>query len=447
MPSALSTLGLGSSGALSFDVIDQLRAVDDKAQVKPIENKIDLNTTQQKDLSSLSILAASLKSVTSSLSSESSYLKTATSVSGESASVVVSDGVADQKFSLVVTDLAQSQILQSKAFANETDTFATVNDTININIDGKDYGIDVTASTTLLDFKNMIFEKTDGKVTASLLNVGGATPFKLIFKSTDTGDTQNMTITSTGTTATNLTLTQVQPAQNAAFTYNGVDIVRQSNSIDDLLVGVSIELKDIGTSNVSISNDTSPIKTNIEEFVSKYNDLINNLSEATKYDPETNTKGVFQGVSEIVGIKSSINRIVFAFDAQGGNLAEYGVTLNSNGLLELDSETLDAKIAADPQGMQDYFRGSGENLGVFAKLNDTLAGLVSDKDSVLSSYSTTLGNQQKSLEQDRLDTIAKLDSRYEIMTKKFAAYDSIIGKLNAQFSSLSLMIEQSVTNK
>lgn len=443
MASALSTLGLGSSGALSYDVIDQLRAVDDETQVKPIQNKIDSNATQQSDLSTLTIMTASLKSITSSLSDEMSYLNTSTSVTGTSADATVLSGVPEQTFTINVIDLAQSDIHESKAYTSQSDTFTSAADTLNINIDGQDYQVPVDENTTLTQLKELIFEATDGKVTPSLLNVGGEEPYKLIFKSSQTGLAQQMVITSTGTTATDLGLNSVQSAQDASFTYNGVSISRATNTFDDLTVGVTMTLKEAGTSTINITQDTSDITSNVELFISKYNELISNISAATKYDAASQTSGVFQGVSEIVVMKSDINKDVFSMDSMGRSLSAYGITLNDNGLLELDSEMFKTKLTADPSGVEDYFRGNTDTPGLFTTLNDTLGNLITGKTSTLGRYETSLADKAISLEDQRLLTVARLDSRYEIMIKKFVAYDSIISRLNAQFESLSMEIAQS----
>ncbi len=53
MAGALSTLGLGSQGVLTNDIIDQLKEADTSSIIKPIENKIELSTTKQSTLSDI----------------------------------------------------------------------------------------------------------------------------------------------------------------------------------------------------------------------------------------------------------------------------------------------------------------------------------------------------------------------------------------------------------
>lgn len=451
MAGSLSSLGLGSQGVLSFDLIEKLRAVDDRARVAPIDRSLESVGTKLNDLSILTTMTASLKSATSVLSDEMSWLKRSSSVSGDSASIDVKAGAAVQNFSIEVNALARRDIIESKGFLSQEATFTTADDTININIDGSDYAMGVSANTTITQLKDEIFDKTNGKVIASILNVGGADPYKLILKSTDTGSTQDITVSSLGSAFVDLGLNDLNKAQNASFTYNNITISRASNSFEDLIVGVSITLNEIGLSSVAIKQNTTDILENLEAFVSRYNELMSNLNEATRFDRDLNASGTFQGVSEIVSMRSMINRQLLSVDDEGRSLANYGVALNSAGMLELDKSIIEEKLQSNPKDVESFFRGVSTadtvSVGVFSKFNDRLGSLISGDRSTLALFEMSLENQKNSFQAERESTIKRLDAKYETMAARFMAYDRIINKLNAQFQSLSMMIEASFADK
>lgn len=451
MAGSLSSLGLGSQGVLSFDIIEKLRAVDDRARVAPIDRSLESVGTKLNDLSILTTMTASLKSATSVLSDEMSWLKRSSSVSGDSASIDVKAGAAVQNFSIEVNALARRDIIESKRFLSQEATFTTADDTININIDGSDYAMGVSANTTITQLKDEIFDKTNGKVIASILNVGGADPYKLILKSTDTGSTQDITVSSLGSAFVDLGLNDLNKAQNASFTYNNITISRASNSFEDLIVGVSITLNEIGLSSVAIKQNTTDILENLEAFVSRYNELMSNLNEATRFDRDLNASGTFQGVSEIVSMRSMINRQLLSVDDEGRSLANYGVALNSAGMLELDKSIIEEKLQSNPKDVESFFRGVSTadtvSIGVFSKFNDRLGSLISGDRSTLALFEMSLENQKNSFQAERESTIKRLDAKYETMAARFMAYDRIISKLNAQFQSLSMMIEASFADK
>lgn len=550
--SSVSSLGLGSDGALSYDTIDQLRKVDETAKLDPIDAKITKNTTKQTDLTSLTSLVTTLKTSTNSLASEMSYLKRSSTVSNTAVSITAQSGTTVQDFSLHVTKLAEQDVYQSKAYTSQTSTFASGNDTLKLTINGNDYTFDVTATTTLSELKDKINDKVGDKVTASIINVGGNDPYRLIIKSDTTGTDNAITLSSTGTTKTDMGLTNIQTAKNAEFTYNGVPVTRSKNTFDDLIKGVSITLNEINTStansNVSITQDWSEIKKTVESLVSSYNSLMTKLTDFTKYDTDTKTAGTFQGVSQINTLTREVKKQILSVDSSGRSLADFGIELNTDGQLKLDSAVLNKKIQDDPSGLQEYFRGSttykttqyigssiatdalniakdefkingtsiifstasgataADNLaalktainnagitgieasigsnnniylkstlqgldiaitgnttkltalgvqattvyaqsttteGVFTKFNTLLDSYTNSKDGILSLYKKSLSTEKTSLTNERKDAVEALDKKYDVMVKRFAAYDSIINQINTGFDSLSLMIKQS----
>jgi flagellar hook-associated protein 2 len=251
--SSLSSLGLGSDGVLSYDLIDQLKNADESAEIKPIDTKITDTKTKQSDLSVLTTYTATLKSSISSLSDEVTYLKRSSSVTGEAVSVNASSGTAIQDFSLDVKNLASSDIYQSIAFTSQTSTFASGDDTLTLSIDGKDIAIDVDATTTVEELRDMINEEAGGKITASILNVGGDEPYRLILKSSDTGSANAIDISSTNTTALDLGFSN--------YTYTGATPTGTSSVSDTLTFNINGTNHDI---TVDIGDDINAIQTKIE---------------------------------------------------------------------------------------------------------------------------------------------------------------------------------------
>jgi len=371
--SSLSSLGLGSDSVLSYDVIDSLRAVDEEALLDPIDTDLATNSTQQTDLETLTTLASALSTSASALADDTYYLQRTTTVSNDAVSVTVDGGTNVQEFTLHVDQLAQQDIYQSTGFSSETSAVTTASDTLTIEVNGTSYALAVSSSTTLSDLASMINDKFDGSITASLLNTGGTTPYKLVLKSDNTGADYDITLTSANyesdPTSTNIltslgwddTDNHVQTAQDAKFTYNGISITRSSNTIDDLVTGATITLNEVQssgvTTKVSIEQDWSDVKTQIESFVSAFNSLVENLDTATSYNSEEETAGVFQGVSQLTGFFSSLKRQIQSIDSLGRSLVDYGLSFE-DGELTFDEDTFNTMVEDDATDVQDFFMGS-----------------------------------------------------------------------------------------
>ncbi|MBR2163742.1 MAG: flagellar filament capping protein FliD [Campylobacter sp.] len=409
-----SQLGVGSGNILSWDTIDKLKEADTKALVKPLETKIQDNLTKQKDLTAITTLLSTFKANVSNLTSDNTYLRRDANATGSgSVSVTANAGVAEQNMSLSVQQLATHDSYQSKTFDLRNGTVFDKDVSFGISIGGKDYVINADSSTTLEGLAEKINEATEGKVQAKILNVGGAAgaeSYRLVIQSAETGSDNAMSFyaitsgsggnashTSTDSTlealgfyfdkanatGTNkdshgneiqrLTLkkpddikdkgdnvgSQLDVAKDAKFKYNGIDITRSSNTVDDLILGVSLTLNKVDkegeSTNVNITQSTEGILEDIQAMVESYNSLINNINEATKYDSETGLAGTFQGVREITSITTELNKIINGVSKDGKSLTDFGITLTKDGLLTLDSSILNDMINNNFDEFKSFF--------------------------------------------------------------------------------------------
>ena len=414
-----SQLGVGSGNILSWDTIDKLKEADTKALVKPLETKIQDNLTKQKDLTAITTLLSTFKANVSNLTSDNTYLRRDANATGSgSVSVTANAGVAEQNMSLSVQQLATHDSYQSKTFDLRNGTVFDKDVSFGISIGGKDYVINADSSTTLEGLAEKINEATEGKVQAKILNVGGAAgaeSYRLVIQSAETGEANKMSFYSIssggnggashtsddttlealgfyfdkasapsaggtqtdkdshGNTIQRLTLkkpdeitdkgdnvgSQLDVAKDAKFKYNGIDITRSSNTVDDLILGVSLTLNKVDkegeSTNVNITQSTEGILEDIKAMVESYNSLINNINEATKYDSETGLAGTFQGVREITSITTELNKIINGVSKDGKSLADFGITLTKDGLLTLDSSVLNDMINTKFDEFKSFF--------------------------------------------------------------------------------------------
>lgn len=257
-----------------------------------------------------------------------------------------------------------------------------------------------------------------------------------------------------------LSIKNIQQASDANFSYNGINITRPTNTVDDVVSGVTLDLlsssdKDI---NVSITQNSSSIVDEIKAFVESYNALLPKLDELTKYDEDTKIAGIFNSVSDIKSIKGSLHRALSTTrwnDSKNQSIIDYGLSFNDNGFLIFDESKLQSMLVADSKSVIDFFRGSsemvaGKNIekkGIFSLLEGELDMLTSGSNAKLKLLEENLTNDDKRLKEERNRSIEMLDRRYEVMANRFAAYDSQIAKANNSFNSLNMLIEQSMADK
>ena len=255
----------------------------------------------------------------------------------------------------------------------------------------------------------------------------------------------------------------IQQGQDALISYNGAQISRPSNEINDVVGGVSMTLQSTTEPGkpaiISIGRDDANIIEQVKEFVKAYNELVSKLNETTRYDEDTSIAGVFNGVSDIRTIRSSLNSFISHSELTDGKLASlvnYGITLNDKGVMFLDEGALTSAVAADPKGTEEFFYGKDKEDafgkethidGVFTKIDKFLASLADGSNSRLEAFGSSLERDAKTLQKDKKSATELLDTRYEAMANRFAAYDSQIAKTKNAFGSVQMMIDQSVAKK
>lgn len=253
-------------------------------------------------------------------------------------------------------------------------------------------------------------------------------------------------------------ITNIQKAQDAKLTYNGIPIERDTNSIDDIVSGLSLELTSVTETGkdviVRIARDDEGIAEEMKAFVESYNEMYNKLQELTKYDEETKIAGVFNGNSEIRSITRQLNSIINSTDANRNNLVKYGVYMNEDGTLTFKEDTFNTTFKEDPDAAVEFFRSStktvkGESVeidGVFTRLRNTMDSLITGSNSTLKILESTLVNEQKTLNSDKTSAQKSIDNKYDIMAERWSAYDQMIAQMQESSKTITQLINQAMNS-
>ena len=416
-----------ASSILTQDVIDGLKDADESVQIKPLTLKIDKNTKKQADITALTTLVSTLKTSYADVANETAMLKRTVSAAGSgSVTANVEAGVAEQTVRLSVSQLAQVDSYQSKGFKSRSETLKdiTSDQSLTLSVGDKSVDIKVGPSTTLEDIINQINDGAGDAIKASIVNTGGENGYKMILQSKESGEKNQIKFSVKGDKADgakavleklgfNATATenadktgfdfsfnftgseakQLQKAQDAKFNFNGIDITRSSNSVDDLIIGVTFNLNNVDEKNsttgalkesvITIGKDTDAVVKSLKSMVTAYNDLISNISTATSYDRENGVAGTLNGMSEITGIKRKLQNLFESSNSDGKSLQSFGFSFTEKGVLSVDESKLKDTISKDYEGFKSFFTNSTEykNAGVFGTeiINQTLTNNISGK--------------------------------------------------------------------
>lgn len=199
-------------------------------------------------------------------------------------------------------------------------------------------------------------------ITASIIHDGSTAPYRLVLKNTQSGADQSLKISVSGDPALasllnydpagNQNLTETGKAQDAQLNLDGLSIVKSSNTINDLIPGITLNLQQADANNttqISVNRDTQALTNNLKDFVNSYNQLTNSLKSMSSYDM-TNKKGaVLYGDASVRSmlsqIRSTITSALPSFAGKLSRLNQAGIEFQKDGSLTLDTIKLGDTIA------------------------------------------------------------------------------------------------------
>lgn len=336
---SISSLGIGSellSNQLLTDIIDAERAAGDlrlNTQQDVIDAKISAYGDIQSKLYDVSKAVVDLADAdnvgaTLATSSDESILTATADSSAPSGSYAVEVQRLAKSHSLVSNSYSSADVgitttTGELIFTLGTTTYNAGNyDTFTANPDLGTKTISIEAGDSLQDIKTKINEGNFG-VTASIVNDGTGYVMQLV--STDTGEARSMEITTTGDTALqafaynstqNLAgthMTETQQGEDALLSVNGLLVTRESNEVEELINGVTLNLKsaDVGkTVTIDVSADVAGISEKINALVESYNGFREVYQQLTSFDETNSTGSLLLGDSTLRNINTQLRSIM-----------------------------------------------------------------------------------------------------------------------------------------
>ncbi len=387
---SISSIGIGS-GVLTSDLIDKLVS----AEREPTELRLDRRQSDiEARLSAFSRVQSAMTDLrlpARILSNPDALGELSATSSNSAFSATASNGAATGNYQLEVTQLARAQTLAGPSFTSPDDPVGT--GTLTFTINGQDTNVLVNSgNNSLTGLRDAVNNARIG-VTATIIDTGNG--FQLSFMADESGSAGAMSISVSDQDGNNTdtsglsrfsftagaeNLTETTTAEDAALKLNGVAITRSSNSIDDLLEGVTIELTGTNTGNpgvLGVSRDLSGAADRVQEFVDKFNALQAIVNEVTAFDPSTGKGEVLMGDNTLRTMTNQIRSIIGnpvsgLESANVRSLAEVGISTNrETGERMFNAVTFEKKMTDYPDDVVALFatqgRTSDENVSFLTR--------------------------------------------------------------------------------
>jgi flagellar hook-associated protein 2 len=245
-----------------------------------------------------------------------------------------------------------------------------------------------------------------------------------------------------------LTMAQALAAANASATLNNLPITSESNTLTNVLDGMTINLNRVtaGPVQLSAALDTPALRKSIDAFVSAYNDMNKMLADQTKLGSAEQNATSLHGDSAALAIRSQLRQLLGSTSAASSTftrLSEAGFDVQRDGSISLN-ETKITSALANPEQAQKLFG----NVDTLVPANDGIATRIRKMANDLLGADGTIGTRSEGLQrnidlnQDRQD---RLENRIAQVEKRLRAQYTALDRQMAQLNSLSGYITQQLT--
>jgi flagellar hook-associated protein 2 len=507
MPS-IQSLGVGSGLDVS-SIITKLMELEQKpltrlqSAEKGIQTQISAYGTIQSKMSALD-------SAMSSLSRTSTWEATTVDTHGRTEVEVTASSTTDPtSLEVEVSQLAQRQSIFTQTFTDSTSVVGTGNLIITLgewtnkftsftDVDGNSFSsgsapltlappgtlISITApDNTLADVRDAINDSDAGVVAQIVSDAQGS---RLVLRSAATGSdagfmvaTQNPVgdfdaLKFTGYSAAEVADVTSFPAAanvgsfpyasniraqagvmatNLQATINGVEVQSATNTLSNVIDGITLKATQTTDANgpitVDVKRDQASIKTQIDAFVTAYNDSVSYIKQMTAYNEATKTGGPLQGdqvtLSLLNQLRSAVTRVSGASSVLD-RLSDIGITVQKDGSLASAPSTLQTALDNSLSEVQALFArddtdsnldGLAVSVSTFIDSLTADGGLIASKDDTLQARLKRNQSEQDRMSL-RLESIqARLEATYSALDTKMSSMNSLSSYVSQQITAMN----------
>lgn len=198
--------------------------------------------------------------------------------------------------------------------------------------------------------------------------------------------------------------TDVSSAQDAIIhlgSATGPEITNSSNTFDDVIPGVTMTFTEVSDSDsdlttFNISEDSSASQEKVQTFVDAYNTLIDTVDSLTTHGDDSTSAGVFAGDAGLNSLANQLDDIAHA-NYNGVSIVDYGITLDSHGHLQIDSDQFNDEMAKNPDGLTSIFVGDNS---MVAQMDDLINTYTDSSNGIITLRQQNIDDQMSKIQDE-----------------------------------------------
>lgn len=421
---------------------------------RPITQLQQRKTTLQQQRDAWRDINTRLNNLSSRLSDlrlSSTFLnRTATSSDANVVSVSAGTAATPGSYRIEVVQLAQAHRIASDRQLAADEAIGT-SGTFTIQVGDKSGTVTVEKGDTLADIVQKIND-ADAGVTAKIIDGRLVLQADVTNKEIEfSGDVDEIEFSGDVDVLKDLAildengeiLCELQKAQCAHIKVDGLDIYRDTNTISDVIEGVTFTLKAEGSAAIEIQHDVNRVIERVKAFVDQYNSVQNFIKE------KTTDGAVLQGDVLLGRIQSQLRQLATARVDAGGpynQLAMIGISVDRYGTMTLDEAKLRAALAENPEAVYRLFAADAEDgdgfNGVAVRMGKELEQWLRSNEGLLASRQAMFDARMKDIDRSIERLEARLELREETLRRQFVRLEEVLAAFQTQSAWLSAQLQQ-----
>ena len=440
----INSLGAGSGLDLAT-LVSNLVALERQSAQGPLDRRQLRAEVSLSALGSLKSSVAGLKSALSTL--DDLAIGRTVSSSFDTAVNGTATPTADIGSYLInVTQVAVAQSLATDSANKFADADAALGEgTLTVSVGTETVALTLASGQNSLRNVRDAINASDLDIQASVVQDGAE--YRLLLTSGQTGTAGVMSLTVDGTIDTRLAsanMDETLAAQDAVYSVNGLGLTSSSNTVSDVLPGVTLELlTDTGGQSVvvDVGSDTDDLGSKLAAVLTAYNALVKNMSALGGASSDGSQAGPLVGDASLRSLQRQVatalytNRATEVSENPFANLTQLGLHMDLSGTATLDASELDAALSQNEAGVAalvaEFAAEFAEQLEAF----DGSDGVLTIRVDQLNAELTRIGREREDVER----RIGVIEAR---LRAKFSALDALV----TQFNNTSSFLEQQLQN-
>ena len=402
-------------------------------QAANLQNQQNELNAESSGLESLSSALTDFQSAIDALNSDTDGPLTFSATSNNEANTVSANSQAQAgTYSFYVTKLAQAQ---QTTFSMSDDTFSatgtfelTMDDGTTMDIDLASADEDGDSFIDASELVDAINNSDDNPgVSAALVKTDGTTTIMLT--SDSTGAQSKFSVSVTGNTsfsdqivASKNNVTEAQDAEIHLGNAGGPAITSSTNTFDDVIPGVTMTFSEVSdpddpndVTTFTIAEDSSGSQAKVQTFVDAYNTLIDTIDSLTSYGDDNTAAGVFAGDAGMNSLANQMDDIAHA--SYGGvSIVDYGITLDSDGHLQIDSTQFSEEMEENPDGLTSIFVGDDS---MVAQMDDLMDSYLDSSNGIITMRQQNITDQQNKISDEGDQLTETYNTNYERYVEEY----------------------------